>query len=262
VGIKDKASEAASKTKRRIGMERPVAAEEGGRVGIVRGALQAFGSGDMDGFLDALKDDAPFECPNGENFPGAGEHEGPNEVKETFVADVGRTYTSFGFEPELFVEAEDDDAVIVFGSFVGEGAEGDNVDTRGVQVWEFKGNTVEAVRIYADTAEFPSVVSEEDLKKQEEEEKKAEEEDSDDSDDTEAKSDSDDSDDSDDDDDSKDDSDDDDQPKAESDSDDDDSDDDSDDKQRSDSNGTSGSDVELARAGDDQAEREKQETSN
>ena len=253
MGIKDKASEAASKTKRRIGMERPVAAEEGGRVGIVRGALQAFGSGDMDGFLDALKDDAPFECPEGENFPGAGEHKGPDEVKETFVADVGRTYTSFGFEPELFVEADDDDAVIVFGSFVGDGAEGDNVDTRAVQVWEFKGNTVEAVRIYADSAEFPEVVSEEDLKKQEEEERKAEEsEDEDESGDTEAKSDSEETET-----DSDSDDDDDDQPKAESDSDDD---DDSEDEQRSDTNGAT-ADVELARAGDDQAEREKQEAS-
>ena len=175
MAIKDKARETAQKTKRRIGVDRPIAAEEGGRVGIVRGALQAFGSGDMDGFLDALDDDAVFECPSGKNFPGAGDHKGADEVKETFIADAGRTYASFGFEPELFVEAEDDDAVIVFGRFAGEGVEGGNLDTRAVQVWEFKGNTVQAVRIYADSADFPAVVTEQQLKEQEQEQEEQEE---------------------------------------------------------------------------------------
>ena len=253
MGIKDKAREATSKTKRRIGMERPLAAEEGGRVGIVRGALKSFGQGDMDGFLDALKDDAPFECPEGKNFPGAGDHEGADEIKETFVADAGRTFASFGFEPETFVEAEDVDAVIVFGRFVGEPVEGDPLDTRAVQVWEFKGNTVEAVRIYADSADFPPVVSEKEMKEQEEEESETESE-------TEGKSES--QSDSDDDSDSKeesdsDDDDDDEQPKSQSEEGgEDESRDESD--ADSDSDGASGSGIELARAGDDQAESEKQ----
>jgi ketosteroid isomerase-like protein len=174
--MKDKARETAQKAKRRIGVERPLAAEEGGRVGIVRGALQAFGSGDMDGFLDALADNAAFECPSGKNFPGAGDHEGADEVRKTFIADAGRTYASFGFEPELFVEAEDDDAVIAFGRFAGEGVEGGALDTRAVQVWEFKGNTVEAVRIYADSADFPAVVTEQQLKEQEQEQEQEEKE--------------------------------------------------------------------------------------
>jgi ketosteroid isomerase-like protein len=161
-GIKDQAGEVVSKTKRRFGMERPLASEEGGRTGIVRGALRAFGEGDMDGFLDALKDDAPFECPGGERFPGSGDHEGPDEVKRTFVADVGRTYTEFGFEPEIFVESDDEDTVIAFGRFQGQGVDGKPLEARAVQVWEFAGNTVEAVRIYADSADFPEVVTEED----------------------------------------------------------------------------------------------------
>jgi ketosteroid isomerase-like protein len=159
-GIKEQFGETVSKTKRRVGLETPLAAEEGGRIGIVRGALQAFGRGDMDEFLDALKDDAPFECPNGKRFPGAGDHEGPDQVKDTFIADAGRTYTEFGFEPETFMEADKQNAVVVFGSFVGTGVEGDQLDSRGVQVWEFEGNTVAAVRIYADTAEFAEVVTE------------------------------------------------------------------------------------------------------
>lgn len=256
MAIRDKAREAASKTKRRIGMERPPAAEEGGRIGIVRGALQSFGQGDMDGFLDALKDDAPFECPSGKNFPGAGDHKGPDEVKRTFVADAGRTFTSFGFEPELFVEAEDDDAVIAFGRFVGSAVEGGELDTRAVQVWEFKGNTVEAVRVYADSADFPSVVSEQEMKEQEEEDSKAEQEQE--SGDGEAKDESDSGDEprgeQDADEQARGQQDADEQPKGES---------DAGDEQRAESDGSgegaSGSGVELARAGDDEAEAEKNE---
>ena len=175
-GVKEQLGETKSKVKRRIGMEKPLASEEGGRVGIVRGALQAFGSGDMDQFLDALKDDAPFECPSGKQFPGAGDHEGPDEVRDTFLEDVGRTYTEFGFEPDTFMDIDDDDAVVVFGSFVGEGVEGGQVDTRAVQVWEFEGNAVAAVRIYADSADFPEVVTEKKEKEWAEEDRKKEEE--------------------------------------------------------------------------------------
>ena len=175
-GVKEQVGEQFSKAKRRIGVEKPLASEEGGKVGIVRGALQAFGSGDFDGFLDALKDDAPFECPNGKRFPGAGDHEGPDEVRQTFIEDAGRTYTEFGFEPETFMEAENDKAVVVFGSFVGEGVEGGQLDSRAVQVWEFDGNSVSAVRIYADTADFPEVVTEQKEKEWAEEDRKKEEE--------------------------------------------------------------------------------------
>jgi ketosteroid isomerase-like protein len=195
MAVKEQLRETKSKVKRRIGIEKPLAAEEGGHIGIVRGALQAFGKGDMDGFLDALKDDAHFECPSGKNFPGAGDHEGPDEVKQTFIEDAGRTYTEFGFEPETFMDAENDKAVVVFGSFVGEGVEGDQIDTRAVQVWEFDGNSVSAIRIYADSADFPEVVTEKKEKEWAEEDRKKEEErDSDDSDDSDDDSDSEDSD--------------------------------------------------------------------
>ena len=210
MAVKEELKETKSKLKRRIGVEKPVASEEGGHVGIVRGALQAFGSGDMDAFLDAFKDDAAFECPSGKNFPGSGDHEGPDEVKQTFIADAERTYTQFGFEPETFMDAENDKAVVVFGSFVGEGVEGGQLESRAVQVWEFDGNNVAAVRIYADTADFPELVTEQKEKEWAEEDRKKEEEresedsEDDDSEDTEsrngsepkAESDSDDSDDS------------------------------------------------------------------
>jgi ketosteroid isomerase-like protein len=173
-----KVKQVISSAKRRVGAEAPVAAEDDDstRVGVVRGALKAFGQGEMDAFCDALKDDVMWENPEGENFPGSGDLSGPGEVRERFIGDVGRTYTSFGFRPESFLETDQEDAVVVIGRFEGEAVEGDNVDTPGVQVWGFKGSEVTHVRVFADTAAFPEVVTEQKEKEWAEEEKKKEEE--------------------------------------------------------------------------------------
>jgi len=181
-----------STAKRRVGAEAPRVTEDDDsqRAGIVRGALQAFGQGDMDGFVDTLKGDVMWENPEGENFPGSGDLSGPDEVRERFIGDVGRTYTSFGFRPESFMETDHEDAVIVIGRFEGEGVTGDSVDTPGVQIWGFQGNEVTQVRVFVDTAAFPEVVTEEKEKEWAEEEKKEEEEEKDDSDDSDDDSDS------------------------------------------------------------------------
>jgi ketosteroid isomerase-like protein len=209
VGVGDKVKEVTSSAKRRVGAEAPIAADEDGKVGVVRGALRAFGEGDMAAFVDALNDDVQWESPEGENFPGAGDHKGPDEVRESYIGDVGRTYTSFGFRPDSFLETDQEDAVVVIGRFVGDGVEGDSVDTPGVQIWGFKGKEVNHVRLFADSAAFPEVVTEEKEKEWEEEEKKKEEEekkdDEDSSDDDKAESKDDSDDDDKDDDDSKDD---------------------------------------------------------
>jgi ketosteroid isomerase-like protein len=180
VGEGSKVKEIVSSAKRRVGAEAPITADEDGKIGVVRGALKAFGEGDMDAFADALKDDVMWENPEGENFPGCGDLSGPQEVREKFIGDVGRTYTAFGFRPESFLETDQEDAVVVIGRFEGEGVEGDNVDTPGVQVWGFTGSEVTHVRVFTDTAAFPEVVTEEKEKEWAEEERKKEEEEKDD----------------------------------------------------------------------------------
>ncbi len=117
-----------------------------------------------------------WENPSGDNFPGGGDLSGPDEVRERFIGDVGRTYTSFGFRPESFLETDHEDAVVVIGRFQGEGVEGGSVDTPGIQVWGFKGNEVTHVRVFADSVAFPEVVTEEKEKEWAEEERKKEEE--------------------------------------------------------------------------------------
>jgi ketosteroid isomerase-like protein len=174
MSVKDRADEVLSRAKRRIGVENPSAADADGRVGTTRGALRAFGEGDFDGFLDALRPDVAWEAPGG-NFPGGSDIEGRDAVKDKFIGDAGRTFTEFGFVPESFLDADDENAVVVFGRFTGEGADGSAVDVPGVQAWLFQGSEAELVRIYTDSAAFPEVVTEQKLKEQEEEEKKKQE---------------------------------------------------------------------------------------
>ena len=175
MGVGEKVKEVTSSAKRRVGAEAPLAADEDGKIGVVRGALRAFGEGDMDGFVDALNDDVVWESPEGKCFPGAGEHRGPDEVRKSFIEDVGRTYTSFGFRPDSFLETDKEDAVIVIGRFEGDGVEGDRVDESAVQVWEFQGNAVARVRIFTDSAGFPSVITERREQEMEEEEREKKE---------------------------------------------------------------------------------------
>jgi len=177
--VREKVGEVVSHAKRRVGVESPDAADADGRVGIVRGALRSFGEGDVDGFLDALGDDVAWEAPSGKRFPGSGEHSGRDAVRDAFVGAVKRTYSSFGFRPESFLDVDDENAVVTIGRFEGEGAEGGNVDVAGAQLWEFKGNTATRVCIFVDTDAFPEVVSErdyEEAKKKEREESENESE--------------------------------------------------------------------------------------
>ena len=201
--VKEQVGDLVTRAKRRVGVEQPSAADDDGRVGIVRGALRTFGEGDTDGFLDALRHDVVWEAPNGGHFPGGGEQLGRDAVKSEFIENTGRTFTDFGFVPETFVDAEDVDAVIVIGRFGGDGVEGDRVDEPGIQVWEFQGNAVSRVRIFTDSAGFPAVITErrekeleEKEREKEEEEKKKDEDEAKTEDETEASSESDSDDDS------------------------------------------------------------------
>jgi ketosteroid isomerase-like protein len=177
--VKEQVGDLVTRAKRRVGVEQPSAADDDGRVGIVRGALRTFGEGDADGFLDALRQDIVWEAPGGGHFPGGGEQLGRDAVKTEFVENAGRTFTNFGFVPESFVDADDVNAVIVIGRFEGDGVEGDRLDEPGVQVWEFQGNAVSRVRIFTDSAGFPTVMTErreQELEKKEREKEEAEKE--------------------------------------------------------------------------------------
>src|SRR5205085_2839385 len=136
---------------------------------------QTFGEGNHDEFLDTLREDIVWEGPAGGHFPGGGEQLGRDAVRTEFIDNARRTFTNFGFTPESYIDADDANAVVVIGRFEGEGVEGDRVDESAVQVWEFKGNAVARVRIFTDSAGFPSVITERREKEMEEEEREREE---------------------------------------------------------------------------------------
>jgi ketosteroid isomerase-like protein len=150
-----------SKAKQSVGLESPAAAEAEGAVRTVRDALRSIGDGDWDGFVRVLKEDVSWQAPGGD-FPGGGGLSGRDEVKDKFFGTIERTYASFGFMPESFVDAPDDE-VVVFGSFECESRKGNTrVNEPGVILWKLDGDEATEVRIYTDSDPFPEPLSEDD----------------------------------------------------------------------------------------------------
>jgi ketosteroid isomerase-like protein len=173
-GLGQRAKSLVQQAKQSVGAgETPLATKVGGRAEAVEEALKAFGEGDIDTFLEAFSDDVTWSGPKGDNFPGAGNHDGRDAVRDAFVGDIKRSYASFGFRPDHFFGAPDADIVVAIGAFTGEGVKGSKgqLDAPAVQMWEFDGDKVVGVDIYADSADFPGVVTEEEEKEREQEEK-------------------------------------------------------------------------------------------
>jgi hypothetical protein len=51
--VKEQVGDLVSQAKRRVGAETPLASDDDGHIGIVRGALRTFAEGDMDGLHGA-----------------------------------------------------------------------------------------------------------------------------------------------------------------------------------------------------------------
>jgi len=177
-GLGQRAKGLVDQAKRGVGAGGPPTAEDvGGRIGVVREALRAFGEGDIDRYLEAFDEEVEWSGPKGGKFPGAGNHAGRDAVRDAFVKDAERSYASFGFRPDRYLESQAEDFVVVIGAFTGEGVKGSGVlDAPAVQVWGFDGETVISVGIYTDSEEFSGVVTE---KEQEESEREDDEDDGD-----------------------------------------------------------------------------------
>src|SRR3954454_19872681 len=170
-GLGQRAKSLVESAKQSVGAgETPLATKVGGRAEAVEEALKAFGEGDIDRFLEAFSDEVEWTGPKGENFPGAGNHQGRDAVREAFVGDIERSFSSFGFRPDHFFGAPDADVVVAVGAFTGEGVKGTGaLDAPAVQVWEFDGDKVVAVEIYAASAACPGVVTEQEEKERQQE---------------------------------------------------------------------------------------------
>ena len=124
-GMGQRAKSLVEQAKRGVGVgDPPLATETGGRAKGMSEALRAFGEGDIDRFLSAFADDVEWSGPKGDGFPGAGNHQGRDAVREAFVGDAERSYTSFGFRPDRYLESPAENVVVALGAFTGEGVKG------------------------------------------------------------------------------------------------------------------------------------------
>jgi len=170
-GLGQRAKSVVQQAKQRAGVgDPPLATEAGGRAKGMSEALRAFGEGDIDRFLSAFADDVEWSGPKGDGFPGAGNHQGRDAVRKAFVDDAERSYTSFGFSPDRYLETPGENIVVALGAFKGDGLKGNGqLDEPAVQVWEYDGDEVVFVGIYTDSAGFPGVVTEKEQKEREQE---------------------------------------------------------------------------------------------
>lgn len=170
-GMGQRAKSLVEQAKRGVGVgDPPLATETGGRAKGMSEALRAFGEGDIDRFLSAFADDVEWSGPKGDEFPGAGSHQGRDAVREAFVGDAERSYTSFGFRPDRYLESPAENVVVALGAFTGDGVKGSGqLDAPAVQVWEYDGDEVVFVGIYTDSAAFPGVVTEKEQQEREDE---------------------------------------------------------------------------------------------
>jgi len=168
--LMSKVDDVLDEAKVKFGGKAPDAEQTEGRVQVVRESLQAFSEGDLDGFTKHMYEEVEWVAPEGNEFPGGASLSGAQDIKDEFGEDVRRSYGRFGFDPHYFLEADPKPWVIVLGRFVGEGAKRGFLDTPGVQVWEFDENDddVRRVVVYADSAAFLEIVTEEDESKEEE----------------------------------------------------------------------------------------------
>lgn len=174
-GIRDRAGKLAEQARGAVGRSQvPAATDAEGRTAIVREALRAFGAGDFDSFFGSMDDGVEWVAPGGPKFPAAGTHTGRDSVAGRFLEEIKRTYSSFGFRPEKYLESEAEETVAVIGHFVAEPIEGHDIEAAAVQLWDFDAGKVARVRIYTDTHGFPEPRKEEE-EKEEREEKEGEE---------------------------------------------------------------------------------------
>jgi ketosteroid isomerase-like protein len=147
--------------------------EVGGRVEVIRTALRAFGEGEHGQFLEVFHEEVEWVGPKGSNFPGSGTHQGRDAVRENFVDDIGEGFPAFGFRPDHYLDADEQDWVVTLGVFTGEGGS-DQFEVPGVVVWEFRDDKVGTVRIYTDTDAFPRPLEEDEREREGEEQEDGE----------------------------------------------------------------------------------------
>ena len=108
-------------------------------VATIRGAYDAFNSGDPNGVLGILAPDAAWTEPGGGNSP-SGTFTGPESVGNEVLAVVPQNFSEFAANAEDF--KDDGDTVVVTGRFKGKSNSGVDLDAPFTHTYELSDGKV------------------------------------------------------------------------------------------------------------------------
>jgi uncharacterized protein len=108
-------------------------------VETVRGAYDAFNSGNPGGVLERLDPDAAWIEPGGGNSP-SGTFQGPQSVGDDVFSAIPQNFDEFTAEPENF--DDQGDTIVVTGRFKGKAKSGAELDASFEHVFEMKDGKV------------------------------------------------------------------------------------------------------------------------
>ena len=119
-------------------------------VDALRNGYDAFAREDMEGVMALYADDIEWQGPNAPELPGAGTHNGKEEVA-AMLGRVAEDWDPFGVTPDEFVDGGD--TVVVLGHIEATAkGTGTNVKAPFVHVWRMSGGTAQRVQTLTDTA--------------------------------------------------------------------------------------------------------------
>jgi uncharacterized protein len=104
-------------------------------VETIRGGYEAFNSGNPQGVLENLTDDAEWVEPGGGNAPG-GTFTGPESVGNDVLSTVPQYFDDFQCEPDNY--DDQGDRIVVTGRFKGKAKSGTELDAAFEHVYEMR----------------------------------------------------------------------------------------------------------------------------
>jgi uncharacterized protein len=108
-------------------------------VSTVRGAYDAFNSGNPQGVIDILADDVAWIEPGGGNSP-SGTFNGPDSVAKDILANVPANFDEFTAEADDF--KDEGDNVVATGRFKGKSKSGAELDASFEHTWKLSDGKV------------------------------------------------------------------------------------------------------------------------
>ena len=116
----------------------------------VQSAWQAFGSGDLDGAVQVLHEDARWEGSNSQRVPGGGTFEGRDSIRQ-MLEGLTEPWESFRPSPDEFIEQGDTVVVLGHTEATVKGG-GQDIKVPFVHIFRMRDGKAERIQILTDTA--------------------------------------------------------------------------------------------------------------